>query len=170
MIALWLATPALAADLNVAQLQALKSDINSNFLPEWNAQQIDAIVTAYNASASPTFTVWKQALLPEMYRDAITWTELTGRSAGERDMFAFLTAGGSLQIQCARTNVRQAIQDAFSGAGGVNTRTALLALCKRTVTRFERLFATGTGSDATPGQLVVEGPVAAQDVIAAMGQ
>lgn len=158
-----------AADLSPAQLQTLKSDINANFLAAWNAQQVDTIVAAYNADATPTFVVWRTTVPAEEYRDAITWTELTGRSAGERDMFSFLTANGSMALNCSRGNVRQAIADAFSGAAGVNSRTAILAACKRAANRVERLYVTGTGTDATPGRLVFEGTISAGDVLAAMG-
>lgn len=161
---------AFGADLTQAQLSALKNDINANFLAQWNAQQIDTIVAAYNANASPAFTVWKTAVSAMEYRDAITWTEFTGRTAGERDMFSFLTGNGTMALECYKINVRQAVQDAFSGASGVNSRTALVALCKRPASRFEKLYTTGTGSDASPGQLGAEGPVSTSDIIAAMGQ
>ncbi len=159
-----------ATDFTQSQLVTLKNDINANFLAQWNAQQIDTIVSAYNAAAVPAFIVWKPSLDAEMYRETIVWTELTGRTAGERDMFSFLTGGGTMALACNRATTRQAVNDAFSGAGGVNTRTALIAACKRPATRFERLYTTGTGSDATPGQVPVEGPLTAGDVIAAMGQ
>jgi len=168
-LVVWIASFAAADHLTPAQLATIKQDINANFLAEWNAGQIDTIVSAYNASASPSFIAWKTAVEATAYRDSITWTEFTGRSAGERDMFSFLTGNGALSLNCSRQNVRQAIQDAFSGATGVNSRTALIALCKRPVTRYERLFVTGVGSDATPGQLVIEGVMTANDVLEAMG-
>jgi hypothetical protein len=46
----------------------------------------------------------------------------------------------------------------------VNTRAALLALWKRLATRGEKLYATGTGSDAVPGTLTFEGNISARDV------
>lgn len=159
-----------ASDLTLAQLVTLRADIDANFAEQAAANDLAAIVTAYNAEAVPAYTVWKTSLDPEMYRDAITWTELTARTAGERDMFAFFTGGGTMPISCAKLTARQAIQDTFSGAAGVNTRTALIALCKRTVTRGERLFATGTGTNGTPGLLGAEGPITMDDIIAALGQ
>lgn len=161
---------AFAGHLSPAQLQTLKQDINTNFLAQWNSQDIAAIVSAYNAPASPTFVVWKSTLDATAYRDSITWTEFTGRSAGERDMFSLFTNNGTASIMCSKANARQAINDAFSGASGVNSRNALTAACKRTVSRIERLFATGTGSDATPGQLVVELVMDESTIIEAMGQ
>lgn len=62
---------------------------------------------------------------------------------------------------------RAFFDDVFSGAGGTNTRAALLVLWKRLATRIEKLFATGTGSDAVPATLVFEGEVSVQDIIEA---
>jgi hypothetical protein len=45
---------------------------------------------------------------------------------------------------------RQFFDDIFSGAGGVNTRANLLALWKELATRAQKLFSTGTGTDAAP--------------------
>lgn len=151
------AVHASAGHLNSAQRAIIRADLQANFAAQLEARDYDSIVAAYNQPASPSFTVWRPSLEPSQYREAITWTELTGRSAGERDMFAFLTGGGSLAINCTSLQVRQAIQDAFSGAGGAVTRPALIAACKRTTTRAEALLATGTGSNATPGLLTFEG-------------
>jgi hypothetical protein len=61
-------------------------------------------------------------------------------------------------------DVRQMFDDIFSGAGGTNTRANLLALWKRLATRGEKIFATGTGSDPSPGTLTFEGNISYQDV------
>ncbi len=45
---------------------------------------------------------------------------------------------------------RQCFDDIFSGAGGATTRANLLALWKRLATFAQKLFSTGTGSDAVP--------------------
>jgi len=60
--------------------------------------------------------------------------------------------------------VRSGITDIFSGVGGATTRAQLLAVVKRNATRAEKLFATGTGSDASPATMAVEGRLAYQDI------
>jgi len=60
----------------------------------------------------------------------------------------------------------------FGGAlngDGAACRAALAAMLRRLSTRFERLYATGSGSDASPGTLVLEGPVSYQQVQEARG-
>jgi hypothetical protein len=64
-------------------------------------------------------------------------------------------------------SIRAFFDDIFSGAGGTNTRAALLVLWKRLASRVEQLFATGTGSDAVPATLGFEGPISVNDVEAA---
>jgi hypothetical protein len=72
-------------------------------------------------------------------------------------------------INPSRTDQRAFFDDVFSAASGDSTRAALLALWKRLATRVEKLFATGTGSDASPATLTFEQPLAYQDVLQAMG-
>jgi hypothetical protein len=62
---------------------------------------------------------------------------------------------------------RAFFDDVFSGAGGAGTRAKLLILWKRSATRAEKLFAVGTGSDATPASLVFEGSLNTADIEAA---
>ena len=54
------------------------------------------------------------------------------------------------------------LNDAFSATTA--TKAAVLAAIKRPALRGERLFATGTGSDATPGNLVVVGKLTNSDI------
>ena len=54
------------------------------------------------------------------------------------------------------------------GGEGANTRAALQALWRRLATRGERIFATGTGSQASPGALTFEGLISNGDVVQAV--
>ena len=92
---------------------------------------------------------------------------------------AGLTTLNVTRLQCIATYLaggispvladhRAFFDDIFSGAGGATTRAALLALWKRVASRVERLFATGTGSDASPGTLVFEGAIDVNDVSLAL--
>ena len=62
------------------------------------------------------------------------------------------------------SSITAAFDDIFSGPGGLTNRTHITAMSKRVATRFERLFATGTGTLIIPGTLVVEGKVSSDDV------
>jgi len=62
-------------------------------------------------------------------------------------------------------NIRAAFSEIF-GAG--TSTTQLAAAAKRLVTKGEKLFATGTGSEVSPGLLTFEGNISPQDVYEAM--
>lgn len=154
--------------LTLAQLTILQTfivnDGTLNAIPNTPDGNFE-IATALNAPSSPAFLVWRTAIPAAELIQAMVWTEYIGRSNAERDAWRFLTNQGT--INAADTNVRQGISDMFSGPTGQSTRENLLALGKRTATRAEALFATGTGSDASPGMLTFEGNLTYQDVSAA---
>jgi hypothetical protein len=154
--------------LTTDQLQALKADILAD--PVLAAQPMNddghaAIRDAYNLIASPVWRVWRTSVSTAEVKDAVNWTEYIGRSVGERSAFELMIANHV--INPARANVRQGISDIFSGTQGQVTRTALLALAKRDATRAEKLFSTGTGSDAVPATMTFEGSLSYSDVSAA---
>lgn len=151
-----------------AQLTTLKADILADPVLAAKPMNDDghfAIAAAYNLTASPAWRVWKTSVSTADCKDAVNWTEFIGRSVGERAAFEFLLSNG--HINPSRANVRQGIADMFSGAGGTITRNALLALSKRDATRAEKLFSSGTGSDAVPATTTFEGNLSYSDVSAA---
>ena len=163
--------------LTVGQLTTLNTDIQAdgalNSQP-LNADGFDAIATAYNALASPDFWVWRTRVSkdeltttvgPDGTTFAWTGTGYITRAQGERDAFnAIFNSQGNVNASLA--NVRQAFADIFSGgtAPAPANRTHLLAVSRRKATRAEKLFATGTGSTASPAVMSFEGSVTARDV------
>jgi hypothetical protein len=154
--------------LTTAQLLLLKNDILAD--PTLNAFPMDsdgafAIADLYAVQAAPDFTVWKTNVPTSECKKAMVWTEFIGRSVGERDAWTFMLSNGF--INPSDSNVRQGILDIFSGGTGAASRTALTALAKRLATRSEQLFSTGTGSNASPATMAVEGRLSYQDVLTA---
>lgn len=150
-------TPAQQATLKAAIIadEALNAQPN-------NSDGAFAIAAALNALASPAFLVWKSSVPTKDCKTAMIWTEFIARSAGEREAWTFMLSNGVINPSDA--NVRQGIADIFSGAGGATSRTNLLAISKRNATRAEKIFATGTGSDAVPAVMGREGALSYQDV------
>lgn len=120
------------------------------------------VAAAYNLQASPDFYVWRTSVLTSECKLAMNWVEYISRSDAERDAWQFMLSNG--EINAADANVRQGIQDIFSGPQGAVTRAALVALAKRLATRAEKLFASGTGSEASPATMAFEGNLSYQDV------
>lgn len=152
--------------LTPEQLTTLAADIAADptlsLIPQTSDGAFE-VATAYTLDASPDFTVWRTNILSSECQTAMVWTEFIAIGAGERDAWQFMLSTG--EINGADTNIRQGIQDIFAGAGGAGTRAALVAIAKRLATRAEALFATGTGSVASPGTMVVEGSLSYQDVL-----
>jgi len=161
--------------LTPAQLVILRADIAADpvlaAFPN-NADGNFAIAAAYNLPAEPAFTVWRTSVPESDFTDLTSaeattwsWTAYIARSQGERDGWArMFAATGS--VNTARANVRQAFLDIFSGAqnNAPAQRAHCAAIAKRAATRAEKLFATGTGSLASPATMSVEGTLSYQDI------
>lgn len=165
---------AMAQNLTNAQLQTLKADILAD--PELNAHPNTpdgafTIAALYGATAFPAFWVWRtsvsQAEITSVTTvDATTWnwTTYINRSQAERDAWRDMFGNGGL-INFSLSNVRQGLQDIFSGAGGASQRTHVLTVGRRPANRIEKLFATGTGSTISPATMAFEGQLAYHDVL-----
>jgi hypothetical protein len=166
--------------LSPAQLQTLKNDIVADGTLNANPNTPDGntvIAAAYSATAAPDFWVWRtkvsrDELVGATSVDGTTfnWTGAgyITRSQGERDAFtAIFDSDGN--VNAARPQVRQAFLDIFSGATAPApaNRTHLTTVARRKATRLEKLFATGTGSTASPATLTIEGAISYPQVDAA---
>lgn len=151
--------------LTSAQLIVLRDAILAdpvlNAFPN-NADGAFAIAAALNQDASPDFWVWRTNVPTADCKKAMVWTEFIGRSAGEREAWTFMLSNGF--ISAADPNVRQGIQDIFSGPGGAGSRAALTSIAQRRASRAEKLFASGTGSQASPATMGAEGALTFQNV------
>jgi hypothetical protein len=153
--------------LTPAQLTTLKADIAAN--SDLNSQPNNsdgnlAIANLYNLNASPNFTVWKTNVPIGSIGASFNAAELAGLSTLNNTRLQSLAMYLAAGVNASRADTRAFFDDIFSGAGGVNTRAALLILWKRLAKRGEKLFATGTGSDASPATLVHEGNITPTDV------
>ena len=150
---------------------AILAETDSTLVEERDAGGMGEVAEWYSGVASPTFTVWKSTVTSREVMNSVTFSGAGGfiqRTQGERDAFMMLIANGG--IEPWRSNIRQAFSDIFSGSGtgAPETRAALLALSKRPALRIEKVFATGTGSDASPATLVWEGGIDGTDISAAL--
>ena len=144
---------------------AASADMNA--LPPGSTSAL-AIADLLNAPASPTFTVWKSAVRKDEVGKAFQASALAAITAGNNDKLANFAAWNET-VYPSRQDQRDFFNDVFSVAAGATTRANLLALWKRTATRGEKIFAVGTGSDASPATLDYEGSISYIDVKDAMG-
>lgn len=152
--------------LTTAQLQTLKTYINT--VPEWAAQPLNSdgayfIAQELNKEVSPACTVWKTNVARNEVGKAFVASALAAITAGNNDKLANFAAWNE-SVNPSRADQRAFFDDIFGVAAGASTRAALLVLWKRSANHVEKLFATGTGSDASPATMVVEGSIAYQEV------
>lgn len=155
--------------LTLAQQQVIKAYILS--VPELAAQPMNSdgdlfIANALNVEAVPAYVVWRTSVPASDWRAAVVWVEYKNASAAERDMYALLTGGGAFAINMASPATRAAVDQAFSGAGGAASRTAITDAGKRNASQFEKLLAVGTGTFVAPSTMAVEGPIDPDEVTA----
>jgi hypothetical protein len=145
--------------LTDAQYTTLANHIRANIEPEVVAalaiRNDTELARLYNLDSS--FYVWRTSVTPDEYRGAMVWTEVDTLNAGNARIWEWITNYFTGNLDASDANVRQGIADAFGA--GTTTRANLLALGKRLASLYEEVFATGTGTEATPGTMVLQGPV-----------
>jgi hypothetical protein len=139
--------------LSTAQLTTLKAHIDAsgdlNTLPDDSDGNAE-VARLLNLPASPAWTVWKKLVSVNDVGNAFNATELAGLTSLNTQRLQNLAAWLAAGVNPSLAPVRQFFDDVFSGAGGTNTRAALLALWKEAATRAQKLFSTGTGSSGSP--------------------
>jgi hypothetical protein len=160
--------------LTAPQKTALKNAIDADPALVGLANSPDnaiAIAEIFNLAASPDFWVWRTKIseseitqLPGPDATNWSWNTYKTQSVTEQNTWVRMF-NSTYTINPSLANVRAGIADIFQGSAAQNTqRTHVLACCRRKATRAERLFATGTGSTADPGTMVLEGKLLWQDV------
>ena len=120
-----------------------------------------------NTASAPAFIVWRTNVTIAETGRAFNGTEWAGMTSANHTRLQTVSQWIDGGYNASLADIRAMFNDIWSGAGGALTRANLLALWKRTATKGERIFATGAGSDATPGVLVIEGTIAYQHIMTA---
>lgn len=153
--------------LTAAQLQTLKAAIAAdptlNSYPNTTDGAYDMSVYLQTAT-SPAFIVWRSTVGITETGKQFNGTEWAGMTSANHTRLQTVAQWLTDGYNAALADVRAMFNDIWSGAGGTTTRANLLALWKRTANKGEKIFATGTGSDASPATLVVEGRIDPSDI------
>jgi hypothetical protein len=158
--------------LSPAQLATLKAAILAD--PVLAAQPLNAdgayaIAVEMNKPAAPAFTVWRSRVPFDEVADNTAIADLSAMTSANVNRYQTVMSISPNGV-VPTTDRRAGFEDIFGGAAGATTRAKLgLAgvVWKRLATRAEKLFATGTGSDAVPATLTFEGQLGYPDVVAA---
>lgn len=180
--------------MNDTQLQAIAAALRA----EADAAVVaalsirDDVTLADWLNADSTFVVWRSLTPTNELANAINWSAFTPADAadgtqlwlnramacqGKQFNIQNLLLAAQGQLASGLPNIRQALNDALTnipaGAGGAMLSAAWAAvrtLMQRPARRVERIFATGAGTSATPGVLVVEGAASITDVSTALNR
>lgn len=143
-----------------AQLQTLKTYINS--VPAWAALPLNSDSAFFLSDelakdVSPAFIVWRTSVTrQEILQNGFDWTRLDNLSIGKARVWSDIFVDGSLNP--SKLNVRAGLESVWVGtAQDLAVRAAIYIHCKRSANHVEKLFATGTGSDASPAVMLIEG-------------
>lgn len=158
------------SELTEAQRLTLKNSVLADpvlaALPA-SSNAINDIIAAYSQPAA--FTVWKTRVPIGSVGKGFNSAELGGLTTANTNRLIALAHYLLDGIDPSQASSRAFFDDIFSGAGGVLTRASLAVLWKRQASRLEVLFATGTGTDASPATLGYEGGLSYNEVRIAMG-
>lgn len=151
-----------------AQTASLKAALLADpALQQWIADYRDDLIRDYyNAAAVPPYTVWRTNVTrKEILQNGFDWTRLDNLSVGKARVWSEIFVDGALNP--SKLNVRAGIDSVWVGtAQDLAVRAAVYVHCKRAANRVERLFATGAGTDVSPGSMAFEGEITTSTVSA----
>ena len=153
--------------LTPSQLATLKAAILADPVLNAYPQNSDG---AYNMAifldqpATPDFIVWKTSVDPdEVMKNGMDWTRVDNLSVGKARIWDWMSRLGTFNP--SKTNIRAGIDAAWVGtAADLAVRAMVYTHCKRLATKAEKLFASGTGSDAAPAVMTIEGRLQYSDI------
>jgi hypothetical protein len=162
------------AHLTNAQLLTLKAAIAAETDPTFvgyrTAGSTGQMAEWYSANTSPAFIVYRSSVATAEVGKAVNYVAVEAMTDINRARITTFYTMNPMSF-APRDDVRSYWDATFSGTlggQGQASRDALTALWKRTARRVERVFATGAGSDASPGTLVVEGPISNEEIVLAL--
>lgn len=158
--------------LTPEQLQTLNAAIIAdpvlNAIPK-NVDGAFEIAAQLNQPSSPDFIVWKTNVsVDEIMRNGMDWARVDNLSVGKARIWEWMGRLGT--FNAAKANIRAGIDATWVGtAADLAVRAMVYTHCKRTATKGEKLFATGTGTMGSPATMSFEGNLTYRDVMDALG-
>ena len=159
--------------LTPTQLPALKAAILADPVFSALPQNVDSaytIAAEMSKPAAPSFVVWRTDVAAAEIGDAWVGTDIDGMSSLNMQRLQLLLASSAgAAFNMARADRRAGFENPFGTNASNASRVAMRAAWKRPANVVEKLFATGTGSDAAPATLAFEGGISYVDVFSAWG-
>jgi hypothetical protein len=154
--------------LTLAQQQALKAHLLSNqeIAQTYIDGNLPGVADYMNAASDPAFIVWKSFVSrDDVMLNGFDWTRVDNLSVGKARIWDWINQSGGFNP--SKANIRAGIDATWTGtAADLAVRAAVYVHCKRSASRVEKLFATGTGTTNDPATMAVEGALTSDDISA----
>jgi hypothetical protein len=142
--------------LNNSEMATIASHIRANADPTVVAKvairDMPSVASWY--AENSTFIVWRTYVAQETIDESVQWSEVSALSVGKARIWEWVTEMCNDGFNPSLSNVRAGLAECWTAASP--TRTNLLAASKRPANKMEAIFATGSGTTASPGDLVIE--------------
>jgi len=145
------------------QLATLKTYIlaNQDTATMYNEGNLGGLADALNSDASPAYWVYRRNIHAGELGKTVNYVAVSAMTAANLGRVADFLRMNEESFN-GRDDVKSFLLDTFAGAlggQGAATRDALDLMLRRQASRFEGVFAVGTGSTAAPGTMALEGPI-----------
>lgn len=137
---------------------AILAETDPTFVAFRTANDRPSMANWYNGMS--TVVVWRTSVSKAdiMTSAAFDWTRVDNLSVGKARIWDQMFSVGN--INPAAANIRAGIDATWVGtAADLAVRAAVYVQCKRFASRLEKLYAVGSGTDASPSVMGFEGTV-----------
>jgi hypothetical protein len=152
-----------------AQLQALRAAVVADQTANafYVNGDLSGLADYLNAPTEPAFIVWRtEVSQDEIMQNGFDWVRVDNLSAGKARIWEWLFRNSTQSINPSKSNVRAGIAECWKGtAADLAVQAAVFVHCKRSASRYERVFASGTGTDAAPATMGLVGPVSYVELV-----
>jgi len=150
---------------------AILAETDPEFVEYRTSGATGAMAGWFNQQASPAYVVFKKSVPTDDIGLTISYVALAAMTDANQGQLIRFTQLNPVSFDPSKPDIRSFFNNTFSGAlggQGQATRDAMEALYRRNALRGEKLFATGTGSFASPATLVFEGTVSNDNIVQAI--
>lgn len=150
--------------LTPEQLQTLRTAIDADPVLSAYLNNSDGnfeIARILNLPSSPAVIVWRTSVTwDEIMLNGMDWARVDNLSVGAARVWDWMFQNSARAFNPSKPNIRTGIEAVWKGtAADLAVRAAVYGHCKRTATRAEALFATGTGTTESPATMAFEGAI-----------
>lgn len=121
--------------------------------------------TYLNATATPAYIVWRTSVSQdEIMLNGFDWARVDNLSIGKARIWEWLFNNNAKAFNPSKLNVRAGVDQTWVGtAADLAVRASVYGHCKRSASVAEKMLASGTGSDAVPATMTLEGELSDLD-------